>query len=115
MGYRSYRIEIIGENNFYQQLEALSGQLLWDFIIVIPILLLWASFPDLAAAVTHIIGERIVNILYGLPLSRVLENEADEVGLKLAAKVCYTSTESKFYILYYFTFCIVTVFTKTNS
>lgn len=70
-----------------QQLEALSDQLLWDFLIAIPILFVWALFPDLAAAIIHIIGERIVNIMYKLPYSRVLENEADEVGLKLAAKV----------------------------
>jgi len=42
----------------------------------------------MAAAIIHMIGERIVNIIYNLPFSRVLENEADEVGLKLAAKAC---------------------------
>jgi len=65
---------------------------LWDFLIVIPILLVWALFPDMAAAIIHMIGERIVNIIYNLPFSRVLENEADEVGLKLAAKVCCIAT-----------------------
>lgn len=70
-----------------EQLEALSDQLLWDFLIAIPILLVWALFPDIAAAIIHMIGERIVNIMYKLPYSRVLENEADEVGLRLAAKV----------------------------
>lgn len=76
----------------YQQLEALSHQLLWDFLIVIPILLVWALFPDLVAAIIHMIGERILNIIYNLPFSRVLENEADEVGLKLAAKVGYVTS-----------------------
>lgn len=66
----------------------MSDQLLWDILIAIPILLVWALFPDVAAAIIHIIGERIVNIMYKLPYSRVLENEADEVGLRLAAKVC---------------------------
>lgn len=70
-----------------EQLEALSDQLLWDFLIAIPILLVWALLPDIAAAIIHMIGERIVNIMYKLPYSRVLENEADEVGLRLAAKV----------------------------
>ncbi|XP_011863450.1 PREDICTED: metalloendopeptidase OMA1, mitochondrial-like [Vollenhovia emeryi] len=75
-------------------LEALSGQLLWDFLIVIPILLVWALFPDLTAGIIQIIGERIVNIVYNLPYSRVLENEADEVGLKLAAKACIDIREA---------------------
>ncbi|XP_039307727.1 metalloendopeptidase OMA1, mitochondrial isoform X2 [Solenopsis invicta] len=75
-------------------LEALSGQLLWDFLVAIPILLVWALFPDLSAAIIHIIGERIVNIIYNLPFSRVLENEADEVGLKLAAKACIDIREA---------------------
>jgi len=61
---------------------------LWDFLIAIPILLVWALFPDVTAFIIHMIGERIINIMYNLPYSRVLENEADEVGLKLAAKVC---------------------------
>lgn len=75
-------------------LEALSHQLLWDFLIVIPILLVWALFPDLVAAIIHMIGERILNIIYNLPFSRVLENEADEVGLKLAAKACFDVREA---------------------
>lgn len=75
-------------------LEVLSDQLFWDFLIALPILLIWALFPDMAAAIIHIIGERIVNVMYNLPLSRVLENEADEVGLKLAAKACIDIREA---------------------
>lgn len=62
---------------------------MWDLLIAVPILLVWALFPDLAAVIIHMLGERITNVMYNLPFSRVLENEADEVGLKLAAKVCY--------------------------
>ncbi|KAL0126543.1 hypothetical protein PUN28_005130 [Cardiocondyla obscurior] len=75
-------------------LESLSDQLLWDFLIAIPILIVWALFPDMAAAIIHMIGERILNIIYNLPFSRVLENEADEVGLKLAAKACIDIREA---------------------
>lgn len=75
-------------------LEALSDQLLWDILIAIPILLVWALFPDIAAAIIHMIGERVVNIMYKLPYSRVLENEADEVGLRLAAKACIDIREA---------------------
>lgn len=96
---------------FYQQLEVLSGQLLWDFLIAVPILLVWALFPDLTAAVIHMIGERFLNIAYNLPFSRVLENEADEVGLKLAAKVCYTIPTTESNII----FCIcITAYAFTN-
>jgi len=75
-------------------LETLSSQLLWDLLIVIPILLVWTLFPDLAAVVIHMLGERILNVMYNLPLSRVLESEADEVGLKLAAKACIDIREA---------------------
>lgn len=75
-------------------LEALSDQLLWDFLIAIPILLVWAVFPDVTAFIIHMIGERFINIMYNLPYSRVLENEADEVGLKLAAKACIDIREA---------------------
>ncbi|KYM88636.1 Metalloendopeptidase OMA1, mitochondrial [Atta colombica] len=75
-------------------LEALSDQLFWDFLIVMPILLIWALFPDMTAAILHMIGERIVNVMYNLPFSRVLENEADEVGLQLAAKACIDIREA---------------------
>ncbi|XP_011255373.1 metalloendopeptidase OMA1, mitochondrial [Camponotus floridanus] len=75
-------------------LESLSDQLLWDFLIAVPILLVWALFPDVTAFIIHMIGERIINIMYNLPYSRVLENEADEVGLKLAAKACIDIREA---------------------
>lgn len=75
-------------------LEILSGQLMWDFLIAVPILLIWALFPDMAAALIHMIGERIVTVMYNLPFSRGLENEADEVGLKLAAKACIDIREA---------------------
>lgn len=58
--------------------------------MTIPILLLWASFPDSLAFLLHVIGQHIVNLLHNLPYSRSLENEADEVGLKLAAKVSHS-------------------------
>lgn len=58
--------------------------------MTIPILLLWASFPDSLAFFLHMIGQHIVNLLHNLPYSRSLENEADEVGLNLAARVSHS-------------------------
>lgn len=66
----------------------LSDQLLVDFLIAVPILAIWIIFPDMAAAIVHMIGDRITKIMYELPYNRVLENEADEMGMKLSAKVC---------------------------
>lgn len=75
-------------------LEMLSDQLLWDFLLVIPMLLVWAFVPYIAAPIVQIIGEQIVNIMYKLPYSRTLENEADQVGIRLAAKACIDIREA---------------------
>ncbi|KAF7393584.1 hypothetical protein HZH68_010403 [Vespula germanica] len=74
--------------------EQFSHALLIDVLMTIPILLLWASFPDSLAFLLHVIGQHIVNLLHNLPYSRSLENEADEVGLKLAAKACVDVREA---------------------
>lgn len=84
-------------NDFCQQLERMSDQFLLDILVTIPVLLVWLTFPDMAAAIVHAIGDRTMKILYELPYSRVLENEADEVGMKLSAKVC----EISFLVIYY--------------
>ncbi|XP_046826283.1 metalloendopeptidase OMA1, mitochondrial-like [Vespa crabro] len=74
--------------------EQFSHALLIDVLMTIPILLLWASFPDSLAFFLHMIGQHIVNLLHNLPYSRSLENEADEVGLNLAAKACVDVREA---------------------
>jgi len=56
--------------------------------MMVPILLIWAFLPYLAAPVVQFIGEQMVNIMYKLPYNRNLEYEADHIGLSLAAKVC---------------------------
>ncbi|KAK2589191.1 hypothetical protein KPH14_002003 [Odynerus spinipes] len=68
--------------------EQFSNALLLDVLLIIPIMLLWACFPDLIALFFHLVVQHIVNVLHSLPYSRSLENEADDVGLKLAAKAC---------------------------
>lgn len=66
----------------------LSDQLLLDLLIVVPILVIWFTFPDIAAAIVHMIADRIMKIMHELPYNRVLEKEADEVAMRLSAKVC---------------------------
>ncbi|KAL2713775.1 hypothetical protein V1478_016332 [Vespula squamosa] len=74
--------------------EQFSHALLIDILMTIPIFLLWASFPDSLAFLLHVIGQHIINLLHNLPYSRSLENEADEVGLHLAAKACVDVREA---------------------
>ncbi|KAH0945020.1 hypothetical protein HN011_005494 [Eciton burchellii] len=75
-------------------LELLSDQLLLDFLMMVPMLLIWAIFPYLAAPVIQFIGEQMVNIMYKLPYNRNLEYEADQIGLNLAAKACIDVREA---------------------
>lgn len=75
-------------------IEQFSHSLLIDVLMVIPILLLWACFPDVLAFLSQIIGQHIINLLHNLPFSRALENEADLVGLGLAARACVDVREA---------------------
>ncbi|XP_014481094.1 PREDICTED: metalloendopeptidase OMA1, mitochondrial-like isoform X2 [Dinoponera quadriceps] len=75
-------------------LEMLSDQLLLDFLIAVPILLIWMIFPDMAAAIVHTIVDRTINIMHQLPYNRVLEKEADEVAMQLSAKACIDVREA---------------------
>lgn len=65
-----------------------------DILLALPIALIWAMFPDLLAIVLQALGVNIADILLTLPYSRKLENEADYVGLKLAAKACFDVREA---------------------
>lgn len=65
-----------------------------DILLALPVALVWALFPDLLAFVSQALGINIVDILLTLPYSRKLENEADSVGLKLAARACYDVREA---------------------
>lgn len=69
-------------------IEQLSNAVFIDILLTIPLLLLWALFPDLIALILHILVQYAADVLHNLPYSRALENEADDVGLMLAAKAC---------------------------
>ncbi len=50
--------------------------------------LLWAFLPtDLIGLITYTLGFESLDVIFDYPYSRMLENEADQVGLQLAAKV----------------------------
>lgn len=48
---------------------------------------LWAVLPDLAALLSQVLINQTSAVFIHLPFSRLMESEADAVGLNLAAKV----------------------------
>lgn len=65
-----------------------------NMFIVIVLALLWALLPTETALFAHWLQNRILQILLHLPYSRKLEEEADEVGMNMAAKACFDVRES---------------------
>ncbi|XP_042230173.1 metalloendopeptidase OMA1, mitochondrial-like isoform X2 [Homarus americanus] len=75
--------------------EQLSHGYLLDVLILMPLAVIWAFIPsDGLAVVTHWFLNQVVQVLLQLPYSRSLENEADCVGLRLAAKACFDVREA---------------------
>ena len=71
-----------------------------DILILFPLAVIWAFIPsDGMALVTQWFLNQVVNILLELPYSRSLEEEADTVGLQLAAKV-YSQNENDVFFLF---------------
>ncbi|CAL8145961.1 unnamed protein product [Orchesella dallaii] len=67
----------------------------WEYVYILPIAALWAILPsDLTAYIAHLMGSKMKEILMELPHSRLLEEEADKVGLILAAKACFDIREA---------------------
>ncbi|XP_012277470.1 metalloendopeptidase OMA1, mitochondrial [Orussus abietinus] len=78
----------------HHSFEQMSTGILIDLLVMIPIMALWAMFPDVLATIFHAITQHVVDIVHNLPYSRALESEADEIGLKLAAKACVDVREA---------------------
>lgn len=78
----SHREEQISNGNF--------GQLL----LIVPIILLWASLPLGWALISNWIADYFTALLIQLPFSRSLEAEADRIGLFMAAKACVDVREA---------------------
>jgi hypothetical protein len=63
------------------------------FICLIGII--WTILPtDITATITTGISRLIMNVILDTPYSRMLETEADVVGLELAAKACFDVRET---------------------
>ncbi|XP_067893321.1 metalloendopeptidase OMA1, mitochondrial [Heterodontus francisci] len=62
---------------------------LLDFVSLVFLTLIWAVFPrDSLALLGQWIQSKLIQYMFDRPYSRKLEIEADEVGLRLAAKAC---------------------------
>ncbi|UJR15858.1 hypothetical protein I4U23_002784 [Adineta vaga] len=75
--------------------EKLSYSQSIDMIAIFGAFIIWSIFPsDWTSFWANFIYEGYITFTSRLPYSRYLEDEADEVGLKLAAKACYDIRES---------------------
>ena len=64
-------------------------------LLIIPMAVLWAFIPSEGIAfITDKFVRKVTELIIELPYSRLMENEADEVGLKLAANACYDVREA---------------------
>ncbi|XP_030044446.1 metalloendopeptidase OMA1, mitochondrial-like isoform X4 [Microcaecilia unicolor] len=62
---------------------------LLDFLLLISLMMIWAICPmDSLAILGQWIQSKLKEFMFERPYSRTLENEADEVGLQIAAKAC---------------------------
>lgn len=70
--------------------ENVSREHLLESIKLVLIALAWAILPsDLLSLLGYSVGAGAVNATLRYPYSRLLENEADQVGIHLAAKACF--------------------------
>lgn len=69
--------------------ELISKTHLLEFLLLLPIVIIWIMLPDAVAISSQNYTEYISELLFKLPMSRQLETEADVVGLKMMARACY--------------------------
>ena len=68
---------------------------LLDLISIFSIFLIWSILPsDVGALLGQMFANEFMKIYFDLPYSRLLESEADEVGLMIAARACYDVRKS---------------------
>ncbi|XP_071441740.1 metalloendopeptidase OMA1, mitochondrial-like [Hetaerina americana] len=67
--------------------EHISRSYFMEMLVLIPILLFWATMPGEVAVISHWITNRMNHIMITLPFCRSSEIEADYVALQLIAKV----------------------------
>jgi len=66
-----------------------------QMVLLVPMAVLWAMMPnDGVALVANWFIDKVIHLLVDLPFSRDMENEADQVGLVMAAKACFDVREA---------------------
>lgn len=76
-------------------LHQISHQHIVDIVFISLLGFLWMFLPsDLIAAIGTAFSRFILGISFMTPYSKMLETEADEVGLMLAAKACFDVREA---------------------
>ena len=86
----SYSKNVRFSSHFHLQAEMLSYLNLFNALLILPLAVLWAFIPsDGIAIVTSWFFDKVATILIDMPFNRQMETEADEIGLKLAAKSCF--------------------------
>lgn len=74
--------------SFVRQAENVTAEHFLSAIKVLLVAILWAVLPtDWISLVSYIFGAEVLDAVVHYPYGRLLENEADQVGLQLAAKV----------------------------
>jgi hypothetical protein len=71
----------------------LSQEVLGDFILTVIVFLLWLRLPMRQAMVGTVVTSLLLKALLVLPKRRLIETEADFIGLILSAKTCYDVRE----------------------
>ncbi|XP_076440777.1 metalloendopeptidase OMA1, mitochondrial-like [Babylonia areolata] len=75
-------------------IEHVSYAQLLDFFIIVTMAAIWCIVPsDGISLVSQWFYEKFISLMLHMPYSRMLEKEADKVGLQLAAKACYDVRE----------------------
>ena len=75
--------------------EGLSNRGVVEFFTLFVLAALWAVVPsDLVAYFLHGFSRNTAHILFDYPYSRLIESEADSVGLMFAAKACFNPTKA---------------------
>lgn len=70
--------------------EAFSNKGLLDFFLLFAVAAIWFLVPnDLVSALFHKYSHSVLDVLFHLPHSRQLEEEADRVGLMLMSSACF--------------------------
>lgn len=74
--------------------ETISEDHISSMLFVLLITAIWAVLPDFAAFLSHLFVSQTKALFIQLPFSRLMESEADAVGLNLAAKACLDVREA---------------------